>query len=326
MQLPIKVGCGHLRQNEDLRKRQGKQKSKPIGATFFATTYMLACTHTHIPTHTLATHTLRPHTGAAVVPASIRDSTLLDLQPLVDLLHTTSPPRSCSIPPKTMATCRVLGMLRQAAWLLVHVGVRAAHLYLYSCSQQHDARVTGMRNAMLLTKDAYRQVEMGKQCDHEKLAILKDLLRHWARSTQQRHLEVPPTLLTVLLVAHPLVHHALKRTVEDCGYTVEDAVQVPKDSCNTSSKHINASNNTSKHTNVYKNTNTEAPMTGRPPHQDPATPPAVDVAAALRTRVSGAEHSTRPLCVLLPSGCWSTSCCTGDALQGTCECVVYWVG
>ncbi len=119
------------------------------------------------------------HTGP-VVPACIQNTTLLDLQPPVDVLSNTVPPSghtpTMSIPQHTLATCRVLGMLRQAAWLLVHVGVRAAHLYLYSCAQQKH---TADKQGHVLTKDAYHKVERGVQSDHGKIRALRDLLCHW---------------------------------------------------------------------------------------------------------------------------------------------------
>lgn len=123
---------------------------------------------------------------------------------------------------------RVLGMLRQAAWLLVHVGVRAAHLYLYSCNQQPGPHIASLQQPLASTKRAYQLVEMGKLADHSKVPVLLDVLRCWAGKvlgpwndggTPAPTPQIQPVL--VLLLAHPLVLHALQRDVQGCGFAVQ---------------------------------------------------------------------------------------------------------
>lgn len=120
----------------------------------------------------------------------------------------------------------VLGMLRQAAWLLVHVGVRAAHLYLYSCSQRLGPHTASLQQPLASTRQAYQRVEMGKLADHSKVAVLRELLRCWAgkvwdHGRRAHRMHTTKQAVLVLLLAHPLVLHAVQRDVQACGFTVQ---------------------------------------------------------------------------------------------------------
>lgn len=121
-------------------------------------------------------------------------------------------------------------MLRQTAWLLVHVGVRAAHLYLYSCNQQPRLHTSSLQQVLASTKHAYQLVEMGKLADHSKGSVLQELLQCWAvKVCAYQHTPIikasPPPHhaqpVLVLLLAHPLVLHALQRDVQECGFSVQ---------------------------------------------------------------------------------------------------------
>ena len=174
------------------------------------------------------------HDLSSCAIAAAAHTGLLDMEPLVPLLtqgtasmlasnHAHQCQYSTALPDPVL---RVLGMLRQAAWLLVHVGVRAAHLYLYSCNQQPGPHTGTLQHPLTSTKQAYQLVEMGKLADHSKVAVLLQLLRCWAAkvravNTGHRILPPAPQPVLVLLLAHPLVLHALQRDVQACGFSVQ---------------------------------------------------------------------------------------------------------